>query len=102
VKNLCHINAVLCTTLLGNSAKVWFITQSHMGINHIEMTLADRNVSGFRYHQAAVVKIRMHMRQLDQLLKIFKCGVTSTIFEIAYKGRSIDRCEDLVVTTNGD
>ena len=46
------------------------------------------------------MQIGVHIGQFQQFLKIGKCGVAAPAFKVAYKRRTVDWREHLVVTTN--
>ena len=97
-----HVHAILGTRLLGNGAEERLVAVAHMQIQHVQMALGYRHVTGFTDHQPRVMYGGQTAGDLDQVLQILQRSVTPAALEIPDERRAVYACEDLIVTADLD
>ena len=100
--NLGHINTVLRPAHLRDGTKMRFIGQGHVRQQHIEMTLADRHITGLAGHKTSVMQGRRHIGQSDEILKRRDVAITPTLLKIPHKRGAVDGRKHLMLAADRD
>ena len=60
-----------------------------MGVDHVEVTLAHRNIDRLTHRATRVVNVRRHVCQLDKVLKILDRCIPTAIVNVIHKRRAV-------------
>ena len=83
--NARHVDTVLRTLAQRDGAHETFVAVFDVGIHHVEVALADRDVDWLTYRAARVMNVRRHVRELYEILKISDRCITTAVVEIVNK-----------------